>query len=112
MSRLERVYHLHNILRARRRPISRKQLMEDLGCSQATLYRLIAQLRDELGAPLEQDPETREFYYDNDLAGNFELPGIWISPGELQALLMAQQVLSQAQPGPMASELTLSLIHI
>jgi predicted DNA-binding transcriptional regulator YafY len=106
MSRLERVYHLHNILRARRTPISRKQLMEELGCSQATLYRLIGQLRDELGAPLEQDPETREFFYDRSLAGNFELPGIWISPGELQALLMAQQVLSQAQPGPMASELS------
>lgn len=105
MSRLERVYHLHNILRARRRPISRQQLMEELGCSQATLYRLIGQLRDELGAPLEQDPETREYFYDRQLAGNFELPGIWISPGELQALLTAQQVLAQAQPGPMASEL-------
>ena len=106
MSRLERVYHLHNILRARRRPVSRKQLMEELQCSQATLYRLIAQLRDELGAPLEQDPDTRDYFYDHSLAGNFELPGIWISPSELQALLTAQQVLSQAQPGgPMGQEL-------
>ncbi|GAB4200191.1 MAG: YafY family protein [Wenzhouxiangellaceae bacterium] len=105
MSRLERVYHLHHILSARRTPVSRQQLMEELECSQATLYRLINQLRDELGAPLEQDEESRDYYYDRSLAGNFELPGIWISPGELQALLTAQQVLAQAQPGVIASEL-------
>lgn len=105
MTRLERLYHLHGILSARRTPISRQALMEELGCSQATLYRLIGQLRDELGAPLEQDADNRGFYYDRDLAGHFELPGIWISPGELQALLTAQQVLAEAQPGPLATEL-------
>jgi len=63
MSRRERLYHLHDILRQRRTPISRQALMEELGCSQATLYRLIAELRDHLGAPLEQDEDNRGFYY-------------------------------------------------
>jgi predicted DNA-binding transcriptional regulator YafY len=105
MSRREKLYHLHDILRQRRTPVSRQALMEELGCSQATLYRLIAELRDVLGAPLEQDPETRHFFYDRSLAGNFELPGLWISPEELQALLTARQILANVQPGLLQDEL-------
>lgn len=105
MSRREKLYHLHDILRQRRTPVSRQALMEELGCSQATFYRLIAELRDVLGAPLEQDPETRNFFYDRSLAGHFELPGLWISPEELQALLTARQILADVQPGLLEGEL-------
>jgi len=105
MSKVERLYHLHNILSQRRTPISRQDLMERLECSQATLYRLVNELRDFLGAPIEQDPDTRGFYYDRSYDQPFELPGIWISPGELQALLTARQVLSNVQPGLLEGEL-------
>lgn len=105
MSKVERLYHLHNILDQRRTPISRQELMERLECSQATLYRLVAELRDFLGAPIEQDPDTRGFYYDRKLEQAFDLPGIWISPGELQALLTARQVLGNVQPGLLEGEL-------
>lgn len=105
MSKVERLYHLHNILNQRRTPISRQDLMERLGCSQATLYRLVAELRDFLGAPIEQDPDTRGFFYDRSYEQHFELPGIWISPDELQALLTARQVLGNVQPGLLEGEL-------
>ena len=105
MSKVERLYHLHNILSQRRTPISRQDLMERLECSQATLYRLVAELRDFLGAPLEQDADNRGFYYDRSYDQPFELPGIWISPAELQALLTARQVLGNVQPGLLAGEL-------
>ncbi len=105
MSKVERLYHLHNILNQRRTPISRQDLMERLECSQATLYRLVAELRDYLGAPLEQDPDNRGFYYDRSYEQPFELPGIWISPAELQALLIARQVLGNVQPGLLEGEL-------
>jgi predicted DNA-binding transcriptional regulator YafY len=105
MSKVERLYHLHNILNQRRTPISRQDLMERLECSQATLYRLVNELRDFLGAPIEQDPETRAYYYDRSYEQPFELPGIWISPAELQALLTARQVLSNVQPGLLEGEL-------
>ena len=105
MSKVERLYHLHNILSQRRTPISRQDLMERLECSQATLYRLVNELRDFLGAPIEQDPDTRGFFYDRSYEQPFELPGIWISPGELQALLTARQVLSSVQPGLLEGEL-------
>ncbi|MDT8439439.1 MAG: WYL domain-containing transcriptional regulator [Wenzhouxiangellaceae bacterium] len=106
MSRREKLYHLHDILRQRRTPVARERLMEDLGCSRATLYRLVAELRDVFGAPLEQHPDTRGFYYDRTLAGNFELPGMWISPDELQALLTARQILANVQPGLLEDELS------
>ena len=105
MSKVERLYHLHNILSQRRTPIMRQDLMERLECSQATLYRLVGELRDFLGGPIEQDPDTRGFYYDRSYEQPFELPGIWISPGELQALLAARQVLANVQPGLLEGEL-------
>ena len=105
MSKVESLYHLHNILNQRRTPISRQDLMERLGCSQATLYRLVGELRDFLGAPIEQDEENRGFYYDRSYEQPFDLPGIWISPGELQALLTARQVLGNVQPGLLEGEL-------
>ncbi|HKX55637.1 MAG TPA: transcriptional regulator [Xanthomonadales bacterium] len=105
MSKVERLYHLHNILKQRRTPISRQDLMERLECSQATLYRLVGELRDFLGAPIEQDPDSRGFYYDRNLEQAFDLPGIWISPAELQALLTARQVLGNVQPGLLEGEL-------
>jgi biotin operon repressor len=97
MSKVERLYHLHNILSHRRTPISRQDLMERLECSQATLYRLVSELRDFLGAPIEQDPETRGFYYDRSYEQPFELPGIWISPGVNPAA--ARQVLANVRRG-------------
>jgi predicted DNA-binding transcriptional regulator YafY len=106
MSRVERLYHLHNILDQRRTPISRHDLMERLECSQATLYRLVNELRDYLGAPIEQDPDTRGFYYDRSYDQPFSLPGIWISPDELQALLTARQVLGDVQPGLLEGQLS------
>jgi proteasome accessory factor C len=105
MSKVERLYHLHNILNQRRTPILRQDLMDRLECSQATLYRLVGELRDFLGAPIEQDPDSRGFYYDRSYDQPFELPGIWISPGELQALLTARQVLGNVQPGLLEGEL-------
>lgn len=105
MSKVERLYHLHNILNQRRTPISRQELMARMECSQATFYRLVAELRDYLGAPLEQDADNRGFYYDRSYDQPFELPGIWISPAELQALLTARQVLGNVQPGLLAGEL-------
>ena len=105
MSKVERLYHLHNILNQRRTPILRQDLMERLECSQATLYRLVGELRDFLGAPIEQDQDSRGYYYDRSYDQPFELPGIWISPGELQALLTARQVLGNVQPGLLEGEL-------
>ena len=57
MDRLTRLYRLHQILASCRYPVSRARLEQELECSRATLTRILAELRDLLGAPLEYDSE-------------------------------------------------------
>jgi predicted DNA-binding transcriptional regulator YafY len=57
MDRYERILSLHRILKSARYPVTLKRLMDELGCSRATLYRDIAFLRDGLGAPIEGEGE-------------------------------------------------------
>ena len=50
MSKLDDLYRLHRLLDGRRTPISRQTLLGELSVSRSTLTRLIADLRDKLGA--------------------------------------------------------------
>lgn len=59
MDKLDRLYLLHRILASRRTPIAREDLPARLGCSRATLTRVIQTYRDVLHAPLEWDSEAR-----------------------------------------------------
>lgn len=52
MDKFDRIYQLHNVLRNRRTPISRVDLVLRLACSAPTILRLIQVLRDMLRAPL------------------------------------------------------------
>lgn len=96
MDRLDRIFHLYQILRNRRGPVPGAELMERLECSQATLSRDIAFLRDHLGAPIET---VREQGYRLDREQGFELPGLWFSAGELRALLTVQALLRELGQG-------------
>lgn len=106
MSKTEKLYHLHTILSQRRTPAPKQYLMDELGCSQATLYRLIGDLRAQ-GAPIESDTERGGFVYER-YAGEraFELPGFWMSAEELHALISARELLSRVQTGLMQAELS------
>jgi predicted DNA-binding transcriptional regulator YafY len=100
---MNRIFRLHQVLAARRYPVSRDALMDDLECSRATLTRIIAEMRDLLGAPIEYDAEHGGYVY-SDAA--YELPGLWFTPSELYALLAAQQLLREAQPGLLDRQLS------
>jgi predicted DNA-binding transcriptional regulator YafY len=92
MDKFDRIYQLHHILAGRRTPIPLADLMERLGASKATVYRLIAQLRDFLGAPVESDPELGGFRYRSCPDGRaYELPGLWLTAQELQASVTLRQ---------------------
>ncbi|MDP2833790.1 MAG: YafY family protein [Pseudomonadota bacterium] len=96
MDRLTRIFRLHQLLAAHRYPVTRARLEEELECSRATLTRILAEMRDLLGAPIAYDPEHGGYRYTQ---ASFELPGLWFTPSELYALLAAQQLLEEAQPG-------------
>jgi len=102
MDRYERILSLHRILKAARYPVTLKRLMDELGCSRATLYRDIAFLRDGLGAPLEGEGEGSFRYHEKE-ADKFELPGLWLNSDELHALLAAHQLLDRTGPGVLSS---------
>ncbi len=99
MDRTERIYGLHRLLREARYPLSSRRLMEALECSRATLMRTLRELRDYLGAPVTYDREANGYRYDNDSDRPFELPGLWLSAGEIYALLAADRLLAGVQPG-------------
>lgn len=96
MDRLDRLFHLYQLLRDRRRPVPGDELTDRLECSQATLSRDIAFLRDMLGAPIET---VREQGYRLDPGQRFELPGLWFSADELRALLTVQALLHELGEG-------------
>lgn len=98
MKHWERIYTLHKILDARRSPISEKSLEAHLDCSRATVFRVIADLRDGFGAPIEYCPEHEGYRYRRDPDRPIELPGVWFTAEELRALLVLQKLLAQSQP--------------
>lgn len=104
MDRYERTLALHRILKSARYPVSLQRLLDELGCSRATLYRDIAFLRDALGAPIESEGEGG-FRYDEKHAERFELPGLWLSSDELHALLATHQLLDRTGAGVLSSAL-------
>lgn len=98
MDRFDRIYALHQILSAARVPVSRTRIEQELECSRATAKRIIDSMRLHLGAPIEYDKNRNGYYY-APTAGKYELPGLWFKPDELLALVTAQQLLSDIQPG-------------
>ena len=105
MNSFHRIYQLHRILASHRLPVSRKVLEERLECSRATILRTIETLRNTFNAPLEYDRERNGYYYDNQDGSAFELHGVWFDADELYALLTAQQLLEQIQPGLLGAQL-------
>lgn len=105
MDRFDRIFELHKLLSAARRPVPRKTIEERLECSRATAKRIIEAMRDFLNAPIEYDRQANGYYYASQGEGMFELPGLWFNASELQALLTLQQLLTEMEPGLLEQQL-------
>ena len=99
MDNVDRIFELHRAFIARRYPISSDRLAEELECSVPTAKRLVRQMRDLLGAPIEYDRERGGYYLDRNSDHPFELPGLWFSADELYALLTTDRLLAGIQEG-------------
>lgn len=105
MERGERFYRMHRLLKAGQ-CVPLRRFTEDLGVSRATFKRDIEYLRDRYGAPLVWDRERGGYRYDLTQPGadRFELPGFWLSAGEIHALLAMQAMLSDLDAGLLGSQ--------
>jgi proteasome accessory factor C len=106
MDKFDRIFQVHAILASRRTGISLEDLMARLECSKSTLYRAIAVLKDTLHAPVEFDAEAGGFRYAQTKGAEaFELPGLWFTPAELQALAVMQRLLKDVGGGLLTEHL-------
>lgn len=100
MDKFDRIFHLHAILSARRTAIPLEDLMARLECSKSTLHRTINALKDYLNAPVVYDMAAGGYRYAKDPKGeSYELPGLWFTPNELQALAVMQGLLKDIGGG-------------
>lgn len=98
MDKFDRIFEIHKILSSQRTPIPREDLMARLECNRSSLYRLLALMRDRLGAPIRCDAQRGGFYYEVDpTQPTYEL--LWLSTDELQALIVIQNSLSSLGGG-------------
>src|ERR1700722_12374893 len=106
MDKFDRIFHLHAILADRRTAIPLEDLMAKLECSKATLHRAINVLKDTLRAPVVFDAAGGGYRYaPTSGAGTFELPGLWFTPAELQALAVMQRLLKDVGGGLLTEHL-------
>ena len=100
MDRLERFYRIQKLLRSRKL-VSTQDFVDDLEVSRATFKRDLEYLRDRFQAPIVFDRELRGYRLEDDASnsGMWQLPGLWFSADELQALLSMDRLLREMQPG-------------
>ncbi len=89
----------------RRNPAGWPELAERLECSRATVFRLIALLRDYLGAPVVRDADGYRYAREKG-ARAYELLGLWFNDRELQALLVFQRLMDSIEPGSLSEHFT------
>jgi proteasome accessory factor C len=107
MDKFDRIYQLHRILSGRRTAVPLEEIASKLECSRATVFRLINALQQYLGAPVEFDKDRNGYrYVAGEDARSYELPGLWFSAQELQALAVLHKLLSGLGPGLLEEHLS------
>ena len=103
MDKFDRIMALYRELTSRRYPVSRKELEQRLECKGITVKRAVRALRDYFHVPVIYDREHNGYMIDSS-AGEHEVPGLWFSAEEIHALLAADSLLSNLEPGLVKQE--------
>src|SRR5258706_6182264 len=99
MDRTERFYKIDHLIRERG-IVPVQDFLRELEVSLATFKRDIEYMRSRHHAPIEWDREAGgyRFVKPDSAAPVYELPGLWFSPREAQALLTMQHLLESLEP--------------
>lgn len=104
MNRTERFYKIDQMLHERR-VVPLAVFLEELEVSRATFKRDMEYMRERLNAPIVWDRQAGGYRFESvkTTGPAYELPGLWFSSGELYALLAAQKLLTDIEPGILVS---------
>lgn len=106
MDRTERFYRIDQLLRSNACvPLTR--FLDELEVSRATFKRDIEYLRSRLHAPIVWDRARNGYCFGGPAsdAPRYALPGLWLTGGEIQALLTVEKLLEGIDPGLLAERL-------
>lgn len=106
VNRTERFYRIDQLLHERR-IVPLQTFLDEFAISRATFKRDMEYLRDRLNAPIVWDRDAGGYRFETaNVAGPaYELPGLWFSASEIHALLAAQQLLADIEPGLLAAQI-------
>ena len=100
MDRTERFYKIDHMLQSRGR-VKVGDFLDELGISLATFKRDLEYMRSRLNAPIVWDRDENAYRFEEGRAGKgpkYELPGLWFTPTEAQALLTLEHLVENLEP--------------
>jgi predicted DNA-binding transcriptional regulator YafY len=100
VDRTERFYKIDQLLQSRGR-VKVGEFLGELGISLATFKRDLEYMRDRLNAPIVWDRDAGAYRFDEETATKgpkYELPGLWFTPREAQALLTLEHLVESLEP--------------
>ena len=99
MDRTERFYKIDHLIRERG-IVPVQDFLRELEVSLATFKRDIEYMRSRHYAPITWDREQGGYRFEDPQPGapKYELPGLWFSPREAQALLTMEHLLESLEP--------------
>lgn len=106
VDRTERFYKIDHLLRERG-TVTTRAFLDELEVSLATLKRDLEYMKSRHHAPIEFDRDAGgyRFVQPDGTAPVYELPGLWFSPREAQALLTMQHFLESLEPTLLGQQL-------
>jgi predicted DNA-binding transcriptional regulator YafY len=104
VDRTERFYKIDHLIRERG-TVTTRDFLKELEVSLATFKRDIEYMKSRHHAPIEWDRDVGgyRFVQADAAAPTYELPGLWFSPTEAQALLTMEHLLENLEPSLLGS---------
>jgi proteasome accessory factor C len=99
MDKWEKIVLVHRLLSKSHYCISSKALLTKLECSEATFHRIRTFMQTRLSAPIVFDHRYGGYCYETIDGQPFELPGLWFTQNEIEALLGFHHAVESLQKG-------------
>lgn len=107
-TRSEKIFQVSHILgfeSSPKRPISKSDLANRIGCPVRTMDRVFDDLKHRYSAPLKYCGKSRGWYFDDQQGYQTELHGVWFSKDDLTSIFAIKQLISNMTNSPLGRSL-------